>query len=180
MFPPPLDSNQRSQFQRLPLPGTSVNAVVLPGGNRRVLSIVLLPELPYPLQALQCRRRWRRRECPRHSHLFDDALEARRGEEQQRRGRLRRRIPPGVQRSLGDVEDRPGVRRESTLTVQDFQLPLQEAISFVRAVVDVRWWLGSRQGDQFHQCKLPVRVFTGRLDRGELVVRFPERRASAW
>src|SRR5215212_11591897 len=33
---------------------------------------------------------------PRHSHLFDDALEARRGEEQQRPGRLRRRLPPGV------------------------------------------------------------------------------------
>src|SRR5215216_638724 len=64
--------------------GSSVNIVVLPGGNRRVLGIVLAPELLYPLQVLRCRRRWRRwrrRERPRYSHLLDDALKARRGDD---------------------------------------------------------------------------------------------------
>src|SRR5215203_943143 len=173
----PLSRALQRLFQIVSL-DTRVNAVALPAGNRRVLGIVLLPELLYPLQVLRCRRRWRwwrRRERPRHSHLLDDALKASRGDEEQRPGRLRRRVPPGVQRPLGDVEDRTGFRHEGALAVQDFQLPIKEAIGFVRAVVDVRRWLGPRQGNQFHQRELPAGVPAPRLDSDELVVRYPER-----
>jgi hypothetical protein len=75
--------NPPPTFQTVSL-RTRVNLVVLPGGNRRVLGIVLAPELLYPLQVLRCRRRWRRwrrRERPHNSHLLDDALKARRGDD---------------------------------------------------------------------------------------------------
>src|ERR671917_1551462 len=90
----------------------------LPGGKWRVFGFVLPPDLQHPLQVLRCGRRWRGGEVgSRYPRLLEETLKPRRNDEQQCPGRCRCHVPPGVQRPLGDVEDRPLARREGALAV---------------------------------------------------------------
>ncbi len=118
------------------LPHNRVDTVILPGGSRWIFSNVLLPDLQHSMQVLWYRRRWQGGEIvARYPRLLEEPLESRRSDKQQRPGWLRRRVPSEVERTLWDVEDRPRLRGEGALAVEHFQLPLQEAIGFVCAMV---------------------------------------------
>src|SRR5918997_48495 len=70
------------------------------------------------LRTLPGGRWWRGGEVgSRYPRLLEEPLKPRRNDEQQCPGRCRCHVPPGVQRPLGDVEDRPLARREGALAV---------------------------------------------------------------
>src|SRR5215212_1069009 len=157
-----------------------MNTVVLPGGNLRVFGLVLAPYRRHSFEVLRRARRRRGGEVgARHPRLLEESLEARRGDEQPRPDWLRRRVPPGVQRPLGDVEYRSRVRREGALAVQGHQLPLQEAIGLVHAVMDVRRRPAPRQASYFHQRECSSVIVARRLERNQFAVSYPDRSAFA-
>src|SRR4028119_952441 len=71
------------------------DTILLPSGNRGVFGVVFAPYRRHPLEVLRRGRRRRRGEIvARYPCLLEEPFETRRGDEQQRPGRLTRHVRP--------------------------------------------------------------------------------------